>query len=330
MRAIMFDRIGGPEVLRLGDLEKPAPRPGDILVEVAYAGVNPADWKVREGWLADRFTYRFPFVPGFDAAGRVAAVGEGVTGFAVGDLVVTSPNQGNGEWGGYAEFVRVDAQRSVRLPPGFDLVVAGGLRTAGVTAWEGIFETGKVAAGQTVLVHGGAGGCGSFAIGLARMLGARVATTCGPANLDYVRSLGAELAIDYRQNRVKETLLAWAPGGVDYLLDTVGQGTIPDGVEMVKPGGMLAPIVTLIQNEPLADPGRAAARGVRLGLAHTNQARIGADLQGLVDALASGRIKPPQSELVPLANAAEAQERVKQGHVRGKLVLQVADPASWR
>jgi NADPH2:quinone reductase len=323
MRAMVIDRFGGPEVLHLATIERPRAAPGTVVIEVAFAGVNPADWKAREGWLARYFDYRFPFVVGFDAAGRVAEIGEGVTGLAIGDRVVTASNQGKGERGSYAAFVASDRERVVKLPDHVSLRDAAALPTAGITAWEAVFDVGGIVAGSTVLVNGGAGGTGSFAVQLARMAGARVAATCGPANLDYVRSLGADLAIDYRAEDVRAAVAAWAPGGVDLVVDTVGQGSLLDSIEMVRPGGIVAPIGTLIADEPMPDPARAAERGVRIVPTIADFARQERQLAALVAALGDGRIRAPAIEIVPLAETAEAHRRIAAGHVRGKILLAV-------
>lgn len=326
MRAMVIDRFGGPEVLRLAELPRPEPGPGEILVKVACAGVNPADWKCREGWLAAFFQYRFPFVPGFDLAGRVERVGAGVTGLAPGDRVVAYSKQGLGEWGSYAEYALAVADGVARLPDHVGYAEAAAMPTAAITAWEGLFESGGLRAGHRVLVHGGAGGLGSYAIQLARHAGAAVAATCGPHNLEYVLSLGAELAIDYRAGRVGEAVLAWAPQGVDLVLDAVGQGTLPQAVELARPGGVVAPIATLIAGEVAHDAARAARRGVRIVPTMSSYLRSGAQLRELVALAGSGALRPPPIERLPLEQAAEAQRRIQAGHVRGKIVLDVAAP----
>lgn len=323
MRAVVLDKFGGPEVLRLGMIERPRAAPGNIVVRTAYAGVNPADWKAREGWLARYFDYRFPFVVGFDAAGIVAEVGEGVNEFAIGDRVVTASNQGIGERGSYADYVASAAERCAKLPGSISLRDAAALPTAGITAFEAVFDVGQAGTGGTVLVNGGAGGTGGYAIQLARMAGARVAATCGPDNLDYVQSLGAELAIDYRKGGVADAVRAWAADGVDLVVDTVGQGTLLEAIDLTRRGGIIAPIATLIADEPLFDPERAAARGVRIVptmSSHANQPR---QLRALVAALGDGRLRPPALTILPLEQAAEAQRRVAAGHVRGKILLDV-------
>ncbi len=324
MRAMVIDRFGGAGELRWAEVPMPAPGPGEVLIKVAYAGVNPADWKCREGWLAPFFQYRFPFVLGFDMAGRIAGVGEGVSDHAVGDRVVAYSNQGRGEWGSYAEYATASIDAVGRLPPGLGYAEAAAIPTAGITAWEGLFEAGQLKAGQKLLVHGGAGGVGSYAIQLARHAGAEVAATCGPDNLDYVRSLGAALAIDYRAGKVGAALAQWAPQGVDLILDAVGQGSLPQAADMVRRGGIIAPIATLIADEKPHDARHAAEGEVRIVPTMSNYARSGAQLRQLVALCGAAALRPPPLSILPLQQAAEAHRRVQSGHVRGKIVLEVA------
>lgn len=326
MKAMVLDSFGGPEVLHMADIERPEAAPGQVIVQVAYASVNPADWKAREGWLALYFQYQFPFVVGFDAAGVVAEIGEGVTGLAVGDRVVTPGNQGIGERGSYAEYVRSAAERVIPLPATVSFEQAATLPTAGMTAWKAVFDNGNVQPGQKVVVNGGAGGTGSFAIQLAKMAGAEVAATCSAGNFDYVRALGADHAIDYRAGPVADAISAWAPDGVDLIVDTVGQGTFVDTIETVKRGGAICPIGTLIADETPYDAERAEAASVSVIVTISDFDSQPRQLSGLVEALASGRIHAPDYTVMPLAEAGEAQRRVQAGHVRGKILLAV-DPA---
>lgn len=323
MRAMVLDAFGGPEVMHMDEIARPAATPGNVVVQVAYASVNPADWKAREGWLSRYFDYEFPFVVGFDAAGIVAEVGEGVEGLAVGDRVVTPGNQGMGERGSYAEYVRAAAERVVRLPDHVSLRDAATLPTAGMTAWEATIDVGQAATGKTVIVNGGAGGTGSFAIQIARLAGARVAATCSPNNSAYVASLGAERAINYREGDVYAQIRDWAPEGVDVVVDTVGQGTFVDVVDVMRRGGIVAPIGTLIPEERTIDPAKAEAAGVTViptVSTFPNQPR---QLRALVEALADGGIRTPEYTILPLDQASEAHRRVQDGHVRGKILLEV-------
>lgn len=323
MRAMVIDRFGGPEQLHLAEIERPVAGPGQVVIRVAWAGVNPADWKAREGWLAQYFDYKFPFVVGFDAAGTVADAGLGVTGFAIGDRVVTASNQGLGERGSYAEFVRSDVDRVALLPDRAPFDRAASLPTAGITAHEALFHVGRIEPGQKVLVNGGAGGTGSFAIRLAVAAGARVAATCGPANLDYIRSLGAECAIDYRAGAVGEDVRRWAGDDLAMVVDTVGQGTLLEAVEWVRPGGIVAPIGTLISGEPQPDAARANACRVRVIPTIASFERQGGQLRAVVEGFARGAFEAIALARMPLAAAGEAHRLVQAGHVRGKIVLEV-------
>ncbi len=323
MKAMVLDEFGGPDVLHMADIERPSAAPGNVVVQVAYASVNPADWKSREGWLSLYFQYQFPFVVGFDAAGIVVEVGEGVDTLKVGDRVVTPGNQGMGERGSYAEFLHAAAERTIWLPDHVSFQKAASLPTAGMTAWEATLDNGNAHAGSVVVVNGGAGGCGSFAIQIAKMVGAKVAATCSANNSDYVRALGADHVIDYRQGSVTEAIRQWASEGVDLVVDTVGQGSLIDVLPAMKRGGIICPIGTLIADEPQVDAQQAEAAGVTLIPTISNFANQPRQLAELVKALADGKIVEPELKVLPLAEAAEAHSLIQAGHVRGKLLLEV-------
>jgi NADPH:quinone reductase-like Zn-dependent oxidoreductase len=323
MRAIVIDDFGGPDALHMAEIERPLPGPGEVLIEIAYAAANPADWKAREGWLSRYFDYRFPFVLGFDAAGRIAALGEGVEGLSVGDRVVAASNQGMGLNGSYAEFTLAAAERCIPLPASLSMARAAALPTAGMTALEALVDVGNIAPDQYVLVNGGAGGTGGFAVALAARAGARVIATCSAHNADYVRALGAERIIDYRHENVGVAVHSWAPGGLDLVVDAVGQGSILGAIDWVRPGGTIAAIGTLIADETPHDADLAAARGVRVVPTVSSFANQGHQLRALVAALAEGAFDAVQIEIMPLAEIAEAHRRIEAGHVRGKLVLEI-------
>lgn len=324
MKAAVIDGYGGASAVRIADLAPPMPGPGEIGIAVHAAGLNPADWKLAEGWLASAFTPLFPYALGFDAAGIVSALGDGVTGHWIGDRVVAKTAVGRGGAGGCAGRVTVAAHLACRLPDTLGFAEAAALPTAGITAWEALFEAGRLGKWQSILVHGGAGGTGSVAIQLARMAGARIAATARPANHPYLLALGADCAIDYRDD-VPAAIRARFGGQVDLLLDTVGQGTIDRPLAMIRDGGALVVIGTLVANEPRPPADEAQHRRIRVVTAMSSREREGGQLCALVDALASGRIRPPAIETLPLAEAAGALARVKDGHVRGKLVLLLDD-----
>jgi NADPH:quinone reductase-like Zn-dependent oxidoreductase len=195
------------------------------------------------------------------------------------------------------------------------------LPTAGITAWEALFDTGRLAAGQSVLVNGGGGGTGSFAIQLARDAGARVGATGSPANHNYLRALGAELALDYRREDLTEAVTDHFPGGVDLLIDTVGQGALARPLDAIRDGGAFVTIGTLVADEPRP----ARVRGIWIETATSRRDREAGQLSALVTMLSSGRIVPPAIEIIQPARAAEAIERLREGHVRGKILLRFGD-----
>ncbi|WP_321799215.1 NADP-dependent oxidoreductase [Caballeronia sp. J97] len=327
MKAIVIDRVGGSDAMKLADLPMPVPGPGEVLIRVAYAGVNPADWKCREGYLGAFIEYTFPFVIGFDAAGAVQASGDGVDGLPPGTRVFAQTDVGAGKWGAYAEYVVVRHDSVVPIPDGLSFAEAAAVPTPALAAWAGVFDDGGLRGGQKLLVHGGAGAVGMFAIQLAKHAGADVAATCSAANRQYVESIGCDRSIDYRSDDIGHALRAWAPRGVDLVIDAVGGGTLPDPLGMLAPGGMLVSIMTLAA----ADAGRLAAtadEAARRGLrATTTFSRMpsGERLGQIAARLARRQLRVPRIESVPFGQAARALDLVQSGQAKGKLVLHIAD-----
>ncbi|WGS46258.1 NADP-dependent oxidoreductase [Burkholderia sp. JSH-S8] len=329
MRAVLLDRTGPSDGLRLADVPTPTPAPGDVLIRVAYAGVNPADWKCREGYLGAFMQYTFPFVIGFDVAGVVEATGEGVDGFAPGMRVFAQTDVGAGKWGAYAEYVAVRHDSIVRLPDTVSFAQAATVPTPALAAWAGLFDDGGLRAGQTVLIHGGAGAVGTFAIQLAASASARVAATCSAANRAYVESLGCAASIDYRAQPVRDAVHAWAPGGVDLVLDAVGCGTLPGGLDLLAPGGTLVSIMTLVAEDTArlsATVAEAERRGLRTAMTYSRMPS-GERLGRIAAQLAQGGLRVPRFESMPLELAARALDLVQSGDAKTKLVLHVADIA---
>ncbi|BBT15310.1 NADPH:quinone reductase [Metapseudomonas otitidis] len=323
MRAIVMERLGGAEVLQLKDVETPRPGPGEVLVRVACAGVNPADWKCREGYLGAFFSYRFPFVPGFDLAGTVQALGEGIEDLALGTRVFGQSDVGAGKWGSYAEYACVARASLVPIPDNLDFPAAAAVPTPALAAWSGLFDEGVLVPGQRVLIHGGGSAVGGFAIQLARVAGASIATTCSAVNADQARARGAEIAIDYRAEDIHGALRQWAPDGVDLVLDCIGSGSLPGGLDLLRPGGILVAILTLMPGDSGPDHAEAARRGLRTAVAYSRMPS-GERLGRIASLLAAERVRPPAIELLPLAEVAAAHERLQQGRARCKQVLQVS------
>jgi NADPH2:quinone reductase len=315
MKAVVFDAFGGPERLRIAEVHKPAPAAGEVLIEVRCASVNPVDWKIREGMLAEMFPYEFPIVPGWDAAGVVAAVGKGETGFRAGDRVYAYCRKPKIRHGTYAEFVTMAADAVAPMPGNIDFAAASTIPLAGLTAWQSLFDAAKLSAGQKVLVHAGAGGVGSYAIQFAKHAGATVYTTARRQNHEYVKGLGADAAIDYARENVVDAVRALAPGGVDLVYDTVGGPVQKESYRALKPGGMLVSIVNI------PEPEEARPYGARTNFVFVSP--DGGQLRKIAALVESGAVKPAAYEEFPLERAAEAQERSRGGHIRGKIVLRI-------
>jgi NADPH:quinone reductase-like Zn-dependent oxidoreductase len=311
MKAVRMHRYGGPEVLRYEDLPRPAPGPGEVLVRVHAAGVNPVDWKLREGWLKDRIALRLPMVPGWDVSGTVEQVGPRVTDLSPGDEVFGKPDIVRD--GAYAEWMVARAAVLARKPARLDHLHAAAVPIAGLTAWQALFEGDAGAPsiglqpGQRLLVLGGAGGVGGLAVQLARWRGAQVIATAGPQNLDYLRGLGAE-PVDYTRQRLEE-----AARDVDAVLDLVGGEWLTRSLEVVRPDGVVASAV--------GPPIEAERRGLRAVavMAQANRAH----LESLARLLDQGSLAVELAATFPLAEAARAQSLSQEGHVRGKLALSI-------
>jgi NADPH2:quinone reductase len=326
MFAMIINETGGPEVLRYGEIATPEPGPGEMRVRVACAGVNPADWKNRQGLLAAFRPYTFPYIIGFDAAGVVDAIGAGVTGFAIGERVFTPTNHGQGGQGSYAEFAIASADRVARIPDGMSFAQAAALPVAALTAWQGLFDRGELKAGQRVLIHGGSGGLGGFAVQFARWAGAQVAATCSTPNVAYLRGLGVERVIDYRSEDIAAAVRDWAPGGLDFLMDAVGVSTLSNGLDLVRPGGTFVSIPTLTDDGDIpAAAAAGAAKGVKRVFSTMIDVGCAATLEKIAGLLVQGSITLPPLRELALRDAAEAHRQIQGGHTRGKLVLKVQD-----
>jgi D-arabinose 1-dehydrogenase-like Zn-dependent alcohol dehydrogenase len=215
MSAVQISEFGGTEVLRLVEVPRPEAGPGELLVRVHATAVNPVDTQTRRGWTRSFTGATLPYIPGFDVSGVVAAVGEGVTRFAPGDEVFAMIDLGRG--GGYAEYVVLEEPEAARKPAGISHAEAASLPLVALTAWQALFETADLQPGQTVLIHAGAGGVGTAAIQLAKWRGARVLTTASARNHELVRSLGADVAIDYTwcstPSPARPSCAPWRPSG---------------------------------------------------------------------------------------------------------------------
>ena len=245
MKAVQIHAFGGPDVLQYEDVLRPQPKANEILVRVHAAGVNPVDWKIREGYLSAAL----PMIMGIDFSGVVENVGAGVTKYRSGDAVF---GQVADESGSYAEYAVAMESDIARKPEGLDDIRAAALPVAGLVPWQALFDIANLTAGQKVLIHGAAGGVGGFAVQFAKWKGARVIGTASGAHVEQVRQLGADEVIDYRKTKFEEVARE-----VDMVLDTIGGETQERSWQVLKRGGVLASLV----QEPSAK--KAAAHGAR-------------------------------------------------------------------
>jgi NADPH2:quinone reductase len=328
MRAVRIHEPGGPEQLRYEEVPDPLiERPGQVKVAIRAAGVNPVDTKVRQ--RGPMFAEGLPFIPGCDAAGEIVEVGSEVTDRAVGDRVFFCYGGLGSAPGTYAEFAVVDAERARPLPDAVDFNTAAAAPLVAITAWESLFDRARLQPDQTLLVHAGAGGVGHVALQLARLQGARIATTVGSRNrLGFVGGLGAEEIIVYTERDFVDATLAWTDGrGVDVALDTVGGATWRRTVEAVAHYGDL---VTLL-NPGQVDLTEARTRNLRLSF----ELMLTPQLRGLTEALdhqgeildqcarwlASGELRVEVEESLALEQVVEAHRRLEAGGMQGKVVL---------
>jgi NADPH:quinone reductase-like Zn-dependent oxidoreductase len=305
MKATYIDRFGGPDVLQYGDLPEPVASAGQVVVDVVAASVNGADWRVRAGQYGQA---KFPLVLGRDFSGTVAALGENVNDFKIGDSAFGVLEAGRE--GAYAEKLAITAAIIARKPDAVSHIDAAALALTGLTAIISVETTLKLQRGETILIQGGAGGVASFAIQLAKHIGARVITTTSAANLDYVRGLGADEVIDYNAQDFTRTV-----SNCDAVFDTVGGDVAQKSFAVLKPGGRAA----FIASGPQAPkPDRSDVTALRPAVG-----RARAPLERVAQLVAAGAVRPPEVKLYRLAQAAEAHRLSESRHFRGKLIFQV-------
>lgn len=306
MKAVFIERHGGPEELKFGDLPDPVAKRGEVVVDIHAASVNGVDWRVRAGEAYPQT--QFPYVLGRDFSGVVSAVGEGVADLRVGDAVFAVCDAG--QEGAYAEKIAIKAAIVAKKPAAVSHVDAAAMALVGLTALVAVEDTLKLQAGETILIQGGAGGVASFAIQLAKHIGARVITTASAANHDYVRSIGADAVVDYNAKDFTK-----AVSGCDAVFDTVGGDVTQRSFAVLKPGGRAAFIASGPQPPK---PSRSDVQSLR-----PNVGRDRPHLERIVALYAAGVVRPPEVTLFPLSAAAAAHRLSQSRHLRGKLVLRV-------
>jgi NADPH:quinone reductase-like Zn-dependent oxidoreductase len=311
MKAVVAREYGGPEKLKVEEVPVPQPKDTEVLVRVIASGVNPADPLILSGKFADKFGTKLPLTLGYDMAGIVVKAGKQVRRLKVGDPVYAYLLFGGG-WAGYCISNETEA---VVKPKSLNFTDASAVPLAGLTAWQALEGVGNVKTGDTVLIHGGSGGVGSFAIQIAKASGAKVFATASTANQDLLKQLGADVAIDYTKQKFEDVV-----HDATFVLDTVGGDTLKRSYGVVKKGGMIVTIVAKCDEEELKKHG---ITGKSLW-SHPDAA----ELSAVGNLITEGKVKPVVSQVLPMSDAAKATTQAETHHTRGKIVLRIADEPS--
>lgn len=319
MRAVVLEKFGGPEVLQYKDIAIPTMGPGQVLVKVHASGVNPADWKMREGYLAQAFTHQFPVVPGWEMAGTIEDIDDKSSGFAIGDKIYCYNRLEVVQHGTFAEYSLADVQMLAAMPANLDYATASTVPLTSLTAWQVLVEIANLKADETVLITAGAGGVGGFAIQIAKHIGAKVCTTASKQNHEYLRSLGADKVIDYRTEDITKAVHDFSVDGVDVVFDCTGSEDVRINFEYIKKdSGRVVTINGLLDTVPVLEE-CGKLHGVKAALHFVEPS--GEQLAKITKLIESGEIKPLPVETHPLAQVNAALQLSQEGHVRGKLAL---------
>ena len=318
MKAIFYEQHGTADVLRIGERPTPEPQDHEVLVEVVATSVNPIDRRLRSGELQEYITRTFPVVPGWDLAGRIVKVGAKVTDWQIGDEVLGLAFTWSIQHGSYAEYCPIDATSITHKPASISFEQAAALPLVSLTAWQALSEFGQLQTGQSVFIQAGAGGVGSVAIPMAKHLGAKVYTTTSAKNRDYVKSLGADVVIDYNSEDYESSLREHEPDGVDLVLEALlGNGTAEAAIRLAKDGGRVA----YMNNEP-PEMDEIERRDIKAEFLHHRP--DGDMLTKLVGLYQSGNITLPNIQVRPLEEAMDAHLESERGHTQGKVVLRLS------
>lgn len=310
MKAIVINQYGDKEELKEKELTKPEPEADEVLIKIQAAAVNPIDWKLRYGYLKEKLSFEFPIVLGWDAAGIVEKVGEDVDAFQKGDRVFVRPELSNR--GTYAEYTTAKEELVAKMPDNINFKEAAAVPLAGLTAYQTLVDVGNLNSGDKVLIHAGAGGVGSFAVQIAKKLGAYVATTASTKNVEFLKSLGADQVIDYTKDDFSQELEDY-----DLVIDTLG-GEIQDkSLTILKNGGMLVSIV----EEP--DQEKAEKLGVKTKFHWLIP--DGKELAALAEMMEKEELKPVVGSTFPFTEQGlkDAHELSETHHARGKIVIEI-------
>lgn len=309
MKAVRIHSFGGPDVLTYEDAPRPVLYDEDVLIRVHAAGVNPVDWKIREGYMKERMNRTMPFIPGWDVAGIIAETGPAVEDFRAGDEVYSRPSIFRD--GAYAQYIAVNAGEVAAKPGSLDFVKAAAVPLAGLTAWQSLFDLGGLQAGHRILIHAAAGGVGHFAVQFAKWAGAHVTGTASARHHDFLRGLGIDEIIDYTTTPFEDVA-----HDMDVVLDTIGGDVWTRSWKVLKKGGIM---VSTLHGPPTGEPAEALNKRCAHVFVQPDALQLG-EIAALID---SGHVRPEIDSVFPLRDAEKAHRLNEAGHSRGKIVLEV-------
>jgi NADPH:quinone reductase-like Zn-dependent oxidoreductase len=310
MKAIRMHSYGGPEVLQWEDAPRPRVERGEVLIRVHAAGVNPLDWKVRAGLLNGSVQHKLPLIPGWDVSGVVDEVGPGASQFKRGDEVFAMADPTRD--GAYADYIAVREAAVAMKPKSLHHVRAAATPVSALTAWRSLFDLGHLQPRQRILIHGGSGGGGHFAVQLAKWKGSHVLATASTKNQELLRKLGADETIDYTSQKFEDVA-----NKIDMVLDTIGGETQERSWPVLKKGGVL---ISLVQPPSQEKANQFGVRGMMCSVQPD-----GAQLRHIAKLIDSAKLRPTIDRILPLSEARRAHELSQNGHVHGKIVLRVKD-----
>jgi len=310
MKAVQIYSYGEPDVMIYEDAPMPQIKDDEVLVKIYASGVNPIDWKVRKGLARSRTQYKFPLILGWDMCGIISEIGKDVTEFKKNDRVFGRPDTSRN--GTYAEYIAVRANEISFAPKLLDGYSAAGIPLAGLTAWQAIFDHGKLDKGKRILIQGASGGVGTFAVQFARWKDAYIIGTSSEKNRQFLMDLGANEVLDYHKENYEKKY-----SDIDIVLDTIGGETQKKSLSMLKPGGILVSTVGIADEKIVKEKGL-----IGIGFMAKSLPEQLKQIAQLADA---GKVRPIIDHILPLSAAVEAHRMSEAGHIRGKIILTISE-----
>jgi NADPH:quinone reductase-like Zn-dependent oxidoreductase len=304
MKAIRINNYGHSDQIKVENIPAPTPKENELLIEVHAVGVNPVDWKIREGHMKDWIPAKFPLTLGQDFAGKVIEIGKGVHGYQKGDNVYGLAH------GTYAEFIVTGEDTIAKIPEDVDYVTAASIPTAGLTAYQIIVNALALKEGQSVLIHGAGGGVGSFAVQLALWKKARIFANASSTDIDYLKKLGVKDVFDHEKDKFEDKVR-----DADAVIDLIGGDTLKRSINLVKKGGVIVSTVGEINEKQMQEKG---IKGINFMMKRNSE-----DLAQMASLLEQGILKPRVNETIPLEEAKRAQDELQFKHSKGKIILEV-------